>query len=141
MRDFWDEARWAWDGREIAEAEVVRLSRLPCLGCARAYPGVRAPLFVHPCCCGEWHRVCAVCVIQGRLVVGNPKHTSALGRFGPLAKCPYPLRVANELMGEAEGCDHPTPRVAPTPKQWADLAGGKEITYAPGLAVRATKLH
>lgn len=140
-QDFWAEARWAWGDREIADEEVVRLSKLPCLGCAHPYSSVRAPLFVHPCVCGEWHRVCAVCVIQEKLIAGGPKPGSSVGRFGLLERCPYPLRVANELMGDVEEDARRTPRVAPTPKQWADLTKGEKITYAPCLKVRVTKLH
>jgi hypothetical protein len=140
-QDFWDRARQTWADREIADEEVVRLSKLPCLGCARAYPSVLAPLFIHPCVCGEWHRVCAVCVIQGKLVVGNPSHTSTLGRFGLLAKCPYPLRVAREVMGDAEVVEHhPTPRIAPTLKQWDAVTQGEPIEVSD-LKVRVTRLH
>ena len=138
---FWDQARLAWGDREIADADVVRLSKLPCLGCAHAYAAVQAPLFVHPCVCGEWHRVCAVCVIREKLIVGGPTPGSTMGRFGLLEKCPYPIRVAREVMGEVEVVKHhPTPRVAPTLKQWEELTKGEPMAV-PDLEVRVTRLH
>lgn len=141
-QDFWNEARWAWDDREIADEDVVRLSKMPCLGCARAYPGVMAPLFIHPCVCGEWHRVCAVCVIQGKLVVGNPKHTSTLGRFGHLQTCPYPLRVANELMGGGEDDTRPVKRTrAQKNLDFAKNYGTGPEIKVPTLRMRTTRLH
>lgn len=129
-----------WGDREIADDEVVRLSRLPCLGCARAYPGVRAPLFIHPCVCGEWHRVCAVCVIQEKLIAGGPKPGSNTGRFGLLERCPYPLRVANELMGDVEDDARRTPRRKPTLRRdFVEEMKALEPVKAPGDLGAGTK--